>query len=65
MHRCGSVLGCIHHNDDPRGCGFGPYCHQCIVVRNTSLEAIQGSETRRTKGKIKFASGQVLSVLVN
>ncbi|HVJ50630.1 PAS domain-containing protein [Desulfitobacterium sp.] len=63
-HRCGSVLGCIHHKDDPRGCGFGPYCHQCIV-RNTSLEAIQGTETRRTKEKTEFESGQVLSVLVS
>lgn len=64
LQRCGNVLGCIHHNDDSRGCGFGPYCNQCIV-RNTSLEAIQGTETRRTKGKIEFDSGKILSVLVS
>lgn len=64
LHRCGTVLGCIHHKDDPRGCGYGPNCKQCIV-RNTSLEAIKGKETQRTKGEIEFTSGQVINVLVS
>ncbi|MCE5279105.1 MAG: PAS domain S-box protein [Planctomycetaceae bacterium] len=29
---CG-VLGCIHANDDPRGCGFGPHCPQCSLLQ--------------------------------
>jgi PAS domain-containing protein len=64
LHRCGTVMDCRHHNDDPRGCGFGPFCKQCIV-RNTSLEAIKGKETRQTKGKVELASGQVKYVLVS
>lgn len=64
LHRCGTVLDCLHHYDDPRGCGFGPYCMQCII-RNTSLEAIKGKETRRTKGKIEFASNQLKYVLIS
>ncbi|AHF06424.1 PAS domain-containing protein [Desulfitobacterium metallireducens] len=64
LHRCGTMLDCIHHTDDPRGCGFSPYCNSCII-RSTSLEAIKGKETRRTKGEIEFASGQVKYVLVS
>ena len=34
--RGGEALGCLRHLDDPRGCGFGPECEQC-VVRNIVL----------------------------
>jgi PAS domain S-box-containing protein len=27
----GEALRCIHHLDDPRGCGFGPRCSECTV----------------------------------
>lgn len=64
LHRCGTVLDCLHQHDDPRGCGFGTYCKHCII-RNTSIEAMNGKETRRTKGKIEFASNQVKYVLVS
>ena len=29
--RPGSGLGCIHSNDDARGCGYGPACSQCSL----------------------------------
>jgi len=64
LNRCGSMIGCIHQKDDPRGCGFSRYCNTCIV-RNTALESIQGTMTRRAKGKIEFISGKVLNVLVS
>ncbi|MCP4633528.1 MAG: PAS domain S-box protein [candidate division Zixibacteria bacterium] len=32
--RGGEALGCLHHLDDPNGCGFGPNCDKC-PVRNT------------------------------
>lgn len=27
----GNVLGCINALDDPRGCGFGPQCQNCVI----------------------------------
>ncbi len=38
--RAGEVLGCIHKNDDPEGCGFGPACADC-PVRLTVLDTIE------------------------
>jgi len=29
--RGGEALRCLHHLDDPHGCGFGPACTQCPV----------------------------------
>jgi PAS domain S-box-containing protein len=29
--RGGEALRCLHHLDDPRGCGFGPSCGGCVV----------------------------------
>ena len=31
--RGGDPLKCIHHLDDPEGCGFGPYCKTCEIRR--------------------------------
>jgi PAS domain S-box-containing protein len=31
--RAGEALRCIHSADDPRGCGFGPACQDCIMRR--------------------------------
>ncbi|MDH7486378.1 MAG: GAF domain-containing protein [Anaerolineae bacterium] len=36
----GEVLRCLHALDDPRGCGYGPHCEQC-VVRRTVLDTLQ------------------------
>jgi len=27
----GEALRCVHHLDDPKGCGFGPACARCLV----------------------------------
>ncbi len=62
--RCGEVIGCIHHQDDPRGCGFGPSCLTCIA-KNTALEAIAEMETRNSKGKLEFMTGRVMPVLLS
>ena len=32
--RLGRILNCIHHLDDSRGCGYGPFCSKC-QIRNT------------------------------
>jgi PAS domain S-box-containing protein len=31
--RAGEALRCIRSLDDPRGCGFGPSCSECVVRR--------------------------------
>ncbi len=36
----GEALRCLHHLDDPRGCGFGPACEECRV-RNVVLETLE------------------------
>lgn len=46
----GEILQCVHRNDDPRGCGFGPYCQTCII-RTSAIEATKGEEIRRKKGR--------------
>ena len=38
--RGGAAVRCVHHLDDPRGCGFGPDCHEC-AVRNTVLDTFE------------------------
>lgn len=61
---CGEVLGCVHRQDHPQGCGFGPVCPKCIV-RNTAMEAMVGNETQRAKGKLEFLKGDEISILVS
>ena len=38
--RGGDVLGCIHANDDPRGCGYGEACDGC-EIRDAVLDAFK------------------------
>ncbi len=39
----GEALRCLHHLDDPRGCGFGPECSGC-TIRNTVMETFRTGE---------------------
>ncbi len=41
--RGGEALRCLHHLDDPRGCGFGPFCDQC-KIRNAVLDTFETKE---------------------
>ena len=38
--RGGEALRCLHHIDDPKGCGFGPSCKEC-KVRGTVLDTFK------------------------
>ncbi|WP_462273503.1 PAS domain-containing sensor histidine kinase [Methanohalophilus sp.] len=38
--RAGEALRCLHHLDDPGGCGYGPFCDGC-TVRNTVVETFE------------------------
>ncbi|RJR36992.1 MAG: PAS domain-containing sensor histidine kinase [Desulfobacteraceae bacterium] len=42
--RCGKAIGCIHHVDDPRGCGYGPACGTC-VFRLAILETFESGKS--------------------
>ncbi|MBU2455205.1 MAG: hypothetical protein KJ668_18005 [Proteobacteria bacterium] len=46
--RGGEVLRCVHHIDDPEGCGSGPACDTCIV-RNTVTDTLT---TRNSHHKV-------------
>jgi PAS domain S-box-containing protein len=43
----GEALRCVHHLDDPKGCGFGPACTRCHV-RQAVLDTFE-SRTSRTE----------------
>ena len=34
--RGGEALQCLHALDDPKGCGFGPHCEQCVLRRSVT-----------------------------
>ena len=40
----GEALRCLHVLDDPRGCGYGPYCEQC-AVRRTVLDTLHSGRS--------------------
>jgi PAS domain S-box-containing protein len=42
--RSGEALRCMHVLDDPRGCGFGEFCQQC-VIRNTVIDTLETGKT--------------------
>ena len=50
--RFGVALNCVHHLDDPNGCGFGPLCGEC-AVRNTLLTVFEtGQEVRNIEARL-------------
>ena len=42
----GEALRCLHHLDDPRGCGYGPDCSECRV-RQAVLETFASGKNQR------------------
>jgi nitrogen fixation/metabolism regulation signal transduction histidine kinase len=42
-HVGGEAFGCIHHDDAPEGCGFGPECLRC-KLRTTILTTLEQKE---------------------
>lgn len=39
----GNALGCVHHNDVPKGCGFGKDCMRC-KLRTSLLDALASKQ---------------------
>lgn len=44
--RGGEALRCLHALDSPEGCGFGPFCQQCMV-RSTVLDTLASGATHQ------------------
>jgi two-component system, cell cycle sensor histidine kinase and response regulator CckA len=44
--RGGEALRCLHHLNDPKGCGFGPACNDCRV-RNAVLDTFDSGTSRQ------------------
>ena len=54
--RGGEALRCLHSLDDPKGCGFGPFCETC-TVRRTVLDTFEtGNSHYKVQARLPFAS---------
>lgn len=52
--RGGEALRCLHHTDDPKGCGFGPACEQCMI-KQTVLDTFRtGDSYNHIEAKLPF-----------
>ncbi|MCF8334960.1 MAG: PAS domain S-box protein [Bacteroidales bacterium] len=50
----GAALQCINHLQDPRGCGFSPFCSKC-PVNNTVLDTFEtGRSNENIEGTLPF-----------
>ena len=55
--RGGEALRCLHHLDDPQGCGFGEACQSCLVRRSV-LDTFEDHKSRnKLEAWLSFASG--------
>ncbi|MFP4484208.1 MAG: PAS domain S-box protein [Spirochaetaceae bacterium] len=66
--RAGEALRCMHHLDDPRGCGFGPFCRNCTVRDLVVSTFASGEAYRRTEATLPFlrqGEEEELTILVS
>ncbi len=55
--RSGEALRCLHHLDDPQGCGFGPACQTCII-RQTVMDTFASAQGRKNiEASLPFPEG--------
>jgi len=57
--RGGEALRCIHHKDDPKGCGFGPACDECPLRRLILNTFKTGNSFRKVEAKFSFEDDEV------
>ncbi len=55
--RSGEALRCLHALDDPKGCGFGDFCQQC-VIRNSILDTLETGKTHLQEEAPYFFKGE-------
>jgi len=53
LQRGGDAFHCINHLDEPRGCGIGPDCENC-VIRKSAMSAIHGTIVQRARWKLEI-----------
>ncbi len=54
----GDALRCLYSFDDPKGCGFGPYCQTC-VERLTVMDTFQsGNNHHQVEANLPFLRGE-------
>ncbi len=51
--RCGNVIGCVHRDDSPDGCGFGPACEECKLSR-ALRDGLAGIHTDCVETEVKI-----------
>jgi len=64
----GEVLGCVHAEEDPRGCGFAPACRECGVRRAVLATFRTGRPHRDVEAAVPVRRGgevRELYLLVN
>lgn len=54
--RIGRALCCIHHVDEPRGCGYGPFCARCELRMTVQSTFETGREYYRNEVKVYTAA---------
>ena len=54
-HRAGEVLHCLHARDVAAGCGYGPFCKDCLV-RGAVDEAFAGKKCVRRQVRMELES---------
>lgn len=52
--RSGEALGCLYALDDPEGCGAGPYCKECTVIKTVSDTLESGCSHQQVKTSLPF-----------
>ncbi len=64
----GDAFRCLYSFDDPKGCGFGPYCQTC-VERLTVMDTFQnGNNHHQVEAKLPFLRKEIqeeLTLLVS
>lgn len=50
--RIGRALRCIHHLDDPKGCGYGPFCSRCELRTAVQSTFETGRQYYRTEVRL-------------
>ena len=52
--RGGEALRCVHHLDDPNGCGYGPKCRSCTVRRTVQDTLETGKSYEKVEASLSF-----------
>ena len=52
--RSGNALRCIHALDDQKGCGFGPFCHDCVLRRTVKDTFETGTAHNQVEAAMHF-----------